>query len=124
MLETEQLDVIAHFDKIKMHNQHRFFQEDEKWYCILAEKALQLIKNHDIVIEINTRGIYKGRCDAFYPSTELLTKACKMDIPVIISSDAHKSDEIDLLFPEAVSELQRCGYGHWVSFDPVKKRFV
>ncbi|MBR4787233.1 MAG: histidinol-phosphatase [Bacteroidales bacterium] len=124
MLETEQMDVIAHFDKIKMHNQHRFFQEDEKWYRILAEKALQLIKNHDIVIEINTRGIYKGRCDAFYPSTELLTKACQMDIPVIISSDAHKSDELDLLFHEAVTELQRCGYGNLVSFDPVQKRFV
>lgn len=124
MLETEQMDVIAHFDKIKMHNQHRFFQEDETWYRVLAEKALQLIKQHDVVVEVNTRGLYKGRCDAFYPSTELLVKARKMDIPVMISSDAHQSCELDVLFPEAVAELQRCGYENWVTFDPVLKRFV
>lgn len=123
MLETQQMDVIAHFDKIKMHNQHRFFQENEKWYGVLADKALQLIKAHDVVVEINTRGIYKKRCDAFYPSSELLRKARKMDIPVIISSDAHKSDELDLLFPEAAEELERCGYGNVVHFNPQTKRF-
>ncbi len=124
MLETQHMDIIAHVDKIKMHNQHRFFQEDETWYRVLAEKALQLIKQHDVVVEVNTRGLYKGRCDAFYPSTELLVKARKMDIPVMISSDAHQSCELDVLFPEAVAELQRCGYENWVTFDPVLKRFV
>lgn len=123
MLETEKLDVIAHFDKIKMHNQHRFFQEDEKWYTILADEALRLIKKQDVVVEINTRGLYKKRCDAFYPSTALLQKACKMDIPVIISSDAHKSEEISLFFNEAEQELRRCGFRQIVHFDSETKRF-
>ena len=30
MLETQQMDIIAHFDKIKMHNRNRFFTEDEQ----------------------------------------------------------------------------------------------
>lgn len=123
MLETEKMDVIAHFDKIKMHNQHRFFQESETWYRTLADKALQLIKKHDVVIEINTRGIYKKRCEHFYPSTDLLCKACQMDIPVMISSDAHKSDELNLLFPEAVAELKRCGYGNVVTYNPLTHKF-
>lgn len=123
MLETEQMDIIAHFDKIKMHNQHRFFQEDEHWYSILADKALQLIYQHNIIIEINTRGLYKKRCDAFYPSTELLMKAKKMDIPVVISSDAHQACELDAYFKEATEELQRCGYGNLVYFDPEKRCF-
>lgn len=123
MLETEQMDIVAHFDKIKMHNQHRFFQEDEHWYKVLADKALQLIYQHDIIIEINTRGLYKKRCDAFYPSTELLMKARKMDIPVVISSDAHQACELDGYFKEATEELQRCGYGNIVHFDPEKRCF-
>lgn len=123
MLETEQMDIIAHFDKIKMHNQHRFFQEDERWYKTLSEKALQLIYHHDVIIEINTRGLYKKRCDAFYPSTELLLKARKMDIPVVISSDAHQACELDAYFQEAEEELKRCGYGNIVRFDPIKKCF-
>ena len=124
MLETQHLDIIAHFDKIKMHNRDRFFTEDENWYKILADKAIQLIKRHDVIIEVNTRGLYKKRCDHFYPSTELLMKARKADIPVIVSSDAHKAEELTLFVPEALVELQRCGFDHTARFDLEKGRFV
>lgn len=124
MLETQQMDIIAHFDKIKMHNRDRFFKEDEQWYKILADKAIQLIKRHDVIIEVNTRGLYKKRCDHFYPSTELLMKARKADIPVLVSSDAHKAEELTLFVPEALAELQRCGYDHTAKFDVEKGRFV
>lgn len=124
MLETQHLDIIAHFDKIKMHNRDRFFTEDENWYKILADKAIQLIKRHDVIIEVNTRGLYKKRCDHFYPSTELLMKARKADIPVIVSSDAHKAEELALFVPEALVELQRCGFDHTARFDVEKGRFV
>lgn len=124
MLETQQMDIIAHFDKIKMHNRDRFFTEDEAWYKVLADKAIQLIKRHDVIIEVNTRGLYKKRCEHFYPSTELLMKARKADIPVLISSDAHKAEELMLYVPEAIAELQRCGYDHTARFDVEKGRFV
>ena len=124
MLETQQLDIIAHFDKIKMHNRNRFFKEDEKWYKVLADKAIQLIKQHNVIIEINTRGLYKKRCDHFYPSTELLMKARKADIPVIVSTDAHKAEELTLFVPEALAELQRCGYDHTARFDVETRKFV
>ena len=124
MLETQKMDIIAHFDKIKMHNRDRFFTEDETWYKVLADKAIQLIKRHDVIIEVNTRGLYKKRCDHFYPSTELLMKARKADIPVLISRDAHKAEELMLYVPEAIAELQRCGYDHTARFDVEKGRFV
>jgi len=124
MLETQHLDIISHFDKIKMHNRDRFFTEDESWYKVLADKAIQLIKRHDVIVEINTRGLYKKRCDHFYPSTELLLKARKADIPVIVSSDAHKAEELTLFVPEALTELQRCGFDHTARFDVEKGRFV
>ena len=124
MLETQKMDIIAHFDKIKMHNRNRFFTEDESWYKVLADKAIQLIKRYDVIVEVNTRGLYKKRSDSFYPSTELLMKARKADIPVLISSDAHKADELTLFVPEALEELQRCGYDHTAYFDTEKGRFV
>ncbi|MCR4827180.1 MAG: histidinol-phosphatase [Bacteroidales bacterium] len=124
MLETQHLDIIAHFDKIKMHNRNRFFTEDEGWYKVLADKAIQLIKRHNVIVEINTRGLYKKRCDHFYPSTELLMKVRKADIPVIVSTDAHKAEELTLFVPEALAELQRCGFDHTARFDVEKGRFV
>ena len=124
MLETQHLDIIAHFDKIKMHNRDRFFTEDESWYKVLADKAIQLIKKHNVIIEVNTRGLDKKRCDHFYPSTELMMKARKADIPDLISSDAHKAEELMLFVPEAIAELQRCGFDHTAWFDVEKGRFV
>lgn len=123
MIETEHFEIIAHFDKIKMHNQHRFFEDNEPWFQVLADKALQLIKQHDLIIEVNTRGLYKKRCDAFYPSTTLLQKARKLDIPVIISSDAHKSEDLGQFCPEARDELMRCGFDHLATFDTATRRF-
>lgn len=105
MIETEKFDIVAHLDKIKMHNQDRFFKEDEKWYRQLAQHAIELIKKFNLIIEINSRGLYKGRCNAFYPAAFIVAEAAKKDIPFIISSDAHLSSELNLYYPEAVQYL-------------------
>ena len=75
-------------------------------------------------MEVNTRGLYKKRCDSLYPSVEMLLKARKMDIPVVISSDAHQAKEIDLLFEEAYGVLRQCGYEQLMCFDVQKGYFV
>jgi histidinol-phosphatase (PHP family) len=122
MIENEQFDIIAHFDKIKMHNRERYFHEDEFWYRKLALETLDLIREKGLVMEINTRGIYKKRYNGFYPSPWLMEEACKMGVPAIISADAHHFSEITLEFAAAEEALKRAGYrsvvnfkdGHWV----------
>ena len=122
MIENEQFDIIAHFDKIKMHNRDRYFHEDESWYRKLALETLDLIREKGLVMEINTRGIYKKRYNGFYPSPWLMEEACKMSVPAIISADAHHFSEITLEFEAAEEALKKAGYrsvvnfkdGHWV----------
>ena len=122
MIENEQFDIIAHFDKIKMHNRDRYFHEDEPWYRKLALETLDLIREKGLVMEINTRGIYKKRYNGFYPSPWLMEEACKMGVPAIISADAHHFSEITLEFDAAEDALKRAGYrsvmnfkdGHWI----------
>lgn len=50
-------------------------------------------------------------------------KARKLDIPVVISTDAHKAEELGLYADEAMAELKRCGYGNIVSFDVETRKF-
>ena len=122
MIENEPFDIIAHFDKIKMHNRDRYFHEDEPWYRKLALETLDLIRQKGLVMEINTRGIYKKRYNGFYPSPWLMEEACKMGIPAIISADAHHFSEISLEFEAADEALKKAGYrnvvnfknGHWI----------
>ena len=116
MIENESFDIIAHFDKIKMHNRDRYFHEDESWYRKLALETLDLIRQKELVMEINTRGLYKKRYNGFYPSPWLLDEACKMHIPAIISADAHHFSEITLEFEAAEEALRKAGYRSVVNF--------
>ncbi len=116
MIENEPFDIIAHFDKIKMHNRDRYFHEDEPWYRKLALETLDLICKKGLIMEINTRGIYKKRYNGFYPSPWLMEEACKMHIPAIISADAHHFSEISLEFFAAEEALKKAGYRSVVNF--------
>lgn len=116
MIENEPFDIIAHFDKIKMHNRDRYFQENEPWYRKLALETLDLIREKGLVMEINTRGIYKKRYNGFYPSPWLMEEACKMGVPAIISADAHHFSEITLEFEAAEEALKKAGYRSVVNF--------
>ena len=116
MIENESFDIIAHFDKIKMHNRDRYFHEDEPWYRKLALETLDLIRQKGIIMEVNTRGIYKKRYNGFYPSPWLMEEACKMGIPAIISADAHHFSEITLEFEAAENALSEAGYHRTTTF--------
>ncbi|MCL2290546.1 MAG: histidinol-phosphatase [Bacteroidetes bacterium] len=109
MIETQKIDIIAHVDKIKMHNQNRFFKEDEGWYRKLVDHAIELIVKNHLIVEINSRGIYRLRCDSFYPSDYILEKLAKAKAPIVISSDAHKAEELPLYYEEAKAKLQSFG---------------
>ena len=116
MIENEPFDIIAHFDKIKMHNRDRYFHEDEPWYRKLALETLDLIREKGLIMDINTRGIYKKRYNGFYPSPWLMEEACKMGVPAIISADAHHFSEITLEFIAAEEALKKAGYRSVVNF--------
>ncbi|MDR2971868.1 MAG: histidinol-phosphatase [Bacteroidales bacterium] len=109
MIENQKLDIIAHIDKIKMHNQERFFKEDEDWYRKLVDHAVELIVKKQIIVEINSRGIYRLRCKNFYPSDYIIEKLSKTKTLMIISSDAHKAEELSFYYKEAKNKLQYFG---------------
>ncbi|MCK9204351.1 MAG: histidinol-phosphatase [Bacteroidales bacterium] len=110
MLTTNTMDIIGHLDKIKMHNRNRFFSEDEPWYQKLVDETLDLVKKSGVIVEVNTRGIYKKRTDSVFPGTAVLKKIKKLDIPIILSSDAHKPQELTLMFPETKKLLAGLGF--------------
>lgn len=117
MILTQEFDVIGHFDKIKMHNQDRYFTEDESWYRELVLETLQLIREKELIVEVNTRGIYKKRSKSLYPSNWILQQMHFWKIPAIISSDAHQPEEIQLAMEQAVEALNGAGYKEVMRFN-------
>ncbi len=118
MLTTSKMDIIGHFDKIKMHNRGRFFSESEPWYISLVEETLGLVKQTGVIVEVNTRGLYKKRSDTLFPGPGVLKKIHERGIPVIISSDAHKPAEVSMLFGETADLLRNLGFRELMNLTP------
>lgn len=110
MIISQQPDIIGHIDKVKMYNKNQFFSEQDKWYKKLVKDTLTIVSKSKSIIEVNTRGIYKKKCDSLYPGIEILKEIYKMDIPITISSDAHSPQELTSLFPETIAVLKDIGF--------------
>jgi histidinol-phosphatase (PHP family) len=123
MIETQQFEIIGHFDKITMHNRGRFFSDEDKWYRDFVDETVELIKSKDLIAEVNTRGKYKKRSEGLFPDGYALKRVRELDIPILLSSDAHQPHEINMLFDTTVEYLTTLGFGevmmlndgHWKS---------
>jgi histidinol-phosphatase (PHP family) len=118
MLNTGNMDIIGHLDKIKMHNRGRFFTETDPWYEALVDETLELVKRSGVIVEVNTRGLYKKRSDSLFPGPDILKKLHGLKIPVIISSDAHKPQEVSMLFRETGDLLMSIGFREVMNLTP------
>lgn len=111
MAETAAPDIIAHFDVVKKNNRDgRLFSEEDPWYRAAVRRALEAIRGSKSILEINTGGVVRNTSGAFYPSPWILEEARRMNIPVVVSSDAHRPENLDGMFPEAVQLLRAAGY--------------
>ena len=110
MINTQDFQIIGHLDKIKMHNKGRYFETGEPWYQDLLNESLALIREKNIIVEVNTRGIYKRRSDSLFPGIDVLEKIREMKIPITISSDAHKPADLSAYFAETIKILKNLGF--------------
>lgn len=111
MVLTSPPDVVGHLDKIKIHNApHPYFEESESWYREEVFRTLKTIKDANIIMEVNTRGLYKKKSSTTYPSPWILERAHDLKIPVTLSSDAHHPDELIHGFDSSARLLQDIGF--------------
>jgi histidinol-phosphatase (PHP family) len=104
-------DIVGHLDKIKMQDpEGKYFSETDSWYRDEVEKTLKLIDAANLIIEVNTRGIYKKKTKETYPSTWILEKIKARNIPITLSSDAHLANDLINQFPETAALLYKLGF--------------
>ncbi|HPR31078.1 MAG TPA: histidinol-phosphatase HisJ family protein [Prolixibacteraceae bacterium] len=97
-------DVIGHFDLIKKLN---CWPESDPYH--LYEQTLKVIKEANMVLELNTSGLDRP-CGEFFPNQKILELACNLGIPVTLGSDAHQPDQVARHFDSALRMLKQVGY--------------
>lgn len=106
MLETERPDILGHADKIKMH---QYFNESETWFTNRMHEMIELAKETETIMEINTRGLYKGYTTDFYPAAKWISEAYKKGVRLQVNSDAHALHELSAGYGEAFNLLKEIG---------------
>lgn len=117
MAESAFCDIIGHIDLIKKFNPHL-----DHTYREEIDHALQAIADNEICIELNTSG-WHYPCHEQFPSVELLKKCKKLHIPVIVTADAHRPENLVRDFERAYILLKEIGYESQPSFTNRKKIF-
>ena len=111
MVRLDPPDVVGHLDKIIIQNeQGALFTGEEGWYQEEVQSTLETIRDAGLIVEVNTRGIYKGLVKEPYPAFSVLQQMARMGIAITLSSDAHHPREMDGAFPETAQMLRECGF--------------
>ena len=122
MINTKdfEYDIVSHLDLLKKFN---IFPENKNLIMEKVIEVLEHIKKRDLVIEINTGGLRKDVKEQ-YPSFEIIQKMHELDIPIILSSDAHKPDELAYSFKNILTKLKKIGFTQLAHFQDRKRSFI
>ncbi|WP_297442952.1 histidinol-phosphatase HisJ family protein [Sulfurimonas sp.] len=118
MAKSRLFDIVGHLDLIKV-----FKFMPTKDIKIIAKNALLAIKEAGMVIEINVAGYRKPVAEA-YPSQELLQEAFRLGIPITLSSDAHKPEQVGLYNDQVMKLIKEVGYTRCAYFKERKLHFL
>lgn len=109
-IASKKINILGHFDLIrKLNKNNEFFDEHSKFYKDLAIKTIKKAIESDIIIEINTGGMFRGYRKEPYPDTFLLEEIKKLNGKVILSSDAHCVEALDFKFDDIYLLLSKLG---------------
>jgi len=103
-------DVIGHIDIIKKFRVYPESNQD-----ILYENTIKIIKENNLVVELNTGGMDRP-CAEFTPGLKLLELCYNYHVPVTLSSDAHQVSQIARHYENATSLLTSIGFTEIVGF--------
>jgi histidinol-phosphatase (PHP family) len=117
---TFELDIITHFDLPKKFDRRAV---DKNKVMEKAIETLELVKKHNLIIEINTSGLRKEVKEQ-YPSEEIIHEMYGLDIPILLGSDAHQPKEIAYKFKETTNLIKKIGYNQLAHFEQRKRSYI
>ena len=122
MIQSKQFDfdIVSHFDLPKKFNKN---PKNKEQFWEEVDKTLELIKKHNLVMEINTSGFRKDVKEQ-YPSTEIIKKMKELDIPILLGSDAHDPREVGWEFKKMVRILKEIGYDQLACYSKRKRTYI
>jgi histidinol-phosphatase (PHP family) len=82
----------------------------------IAALAGEAASRSGMVAELNTGGMNRGILSECYPSPAMLRQFREQKVPVVINADAHRAEDLDGHYGEALGAMKAAGYTETVLF--------
>lgn len=111
LLAAHRPDIVGHLDIIaKLNGGGRFFDENAPWYRRAEERLALAAARSGCITEVNTAGLRIAARRTPYPSPRILALLCELDAPIVLTADAHRTEDIVAGFDEARGLLRSLGF--------------
>lgn len=107
MIKTDLFDCVGHLDSYKKYGLRYYGSRLLKIAIPYIEKAIELIKDKNLALEVNTSGLRKTFQET-YPALSTIEKFKNPPI-LIIGSDAHRLEEVGTGIRKTLQALERMG---------------
>jgi len=127
MITLGGFDILGHADIIKKNRPSEWEQSNRQLAEIEAcrqEEILQIAKKNNIIAEVNTGGMNRGKISDVYPSLSFLRLFKEKNVPVIITSDAHKAEDLCGNYEYALKTLNNAGIKNHVIITGMNKQKI
>jgi len=113
MIALGGFEILGHADLLKKNCMGKNFWPQEEEVCRQREIA-RAANKAGVIAEVNTGGINRKKINETYPSEDFLKYFREYNVPVIITSDAHRVDDIKGNYDIAVQNLLSAGFSDHV----------
>ena len=100
---TGHIDLVTKFSEL-----NSFGFENENWYRDAALSATESVVKCGKLVEVNTGAISRGYRTTPYPAPFILKRLAELNAPIIVTTDCHSANNIDIKYDETVSMLSSC----------------
>lgn len=101
-------DIVGHFDILtKFHEQTPLFDTNHPRYLAAWQAAADKLLTKNVIFEINTGAIARGRRTFPYPNEDILLYLAERGARFCINSDCHYAEKIDFWFDKAAELAEK-----------------
>ena len=112
-------DVLGHPFNIRLFKNIPDFDVTE-----YLERAVKALKAANMAVDVNTGTRYRYPIEEISPYPEFMKIAAEYNLPIIISSDAHKPEDCGNFCDEAIDYVKNFGYTKILTFNNRQRELV
>lgn len=108
---NDRMQIVGHIDLIAKYNDdEKYFRFDDPKILAMAKEAILALIEAGKIFEMNTGAISRGYRSSAYPSDPILDLICQNGGKLLINTDCHNREYLDLGINECLDRARKAGF--------------